>query len=103
MNYDSNLDSDLHEASFYMNLLNDQAIVECIHPNVENMGFSLTGNGNLILRVTHFRITYLGHQTYEAMNHSKIWSKINSAILKLGDAGIKQIPALGIKMITDNI
>lgn len=101
LNYDSNSNSDLLELTFYMNLLNDQGIIECLHPHVENLGLTSTNTGKVILRVTNFRMTFLGHQTYEAMNQNKIWTSINSALLKLGDAGLKQIPALATKLILE--
>jgi len=102
LEYDSDNQKDCQEAYHYLHQLNDQELIDCIHDK-EELGFILLGNGGINLRVTDFRLTHLGHQTYEAMNSSKIWSKINGMISKLGDSGLKQIPTLAVKMIMENI
>ena len=102
LEYDTDNQKDRQEAYHYLYLLNDQKLIECTGDK-KRLGFTLWGSGAIGLRITYFRLTYLGHQTFEAMNSSKIWSKINGVILKLGASGLKQIPALAIKMIMENV
>lgn len=43
-------------------------------------------------------LTLLGHQALEAMKNNTIWGKIKSKVQELGVEGLKQIPALAIKL-----
>jgi hypothetical protein len=100
LNFDLNNQRDVQEAYHYINLLNDQNLIECVNGQ-ENIGFILLANGLINVRISNYRLTHFGHQTYEAMNSSIIWKKINGALKKLGESGIKQIPTLALKLLTE--
>ncbi|UTW66175.1 DUF2513 domain-containing protein [bacterium SCSIO 12643] len=101
LNYDHNVKTDFNLVWHYLKLLNDQNLIECIGDNNGDLGISFTGSGEPIISVKHFRLTMLGHQALEAMNNNKVWEKIKSGVDKIGIAGLKQIPGLAIKILTE--
>ena len=101
LNYDYNDMTDFNLVWHYLKLLNDQSLIECIGDNNGDLGISFTGSGEPIISVKHFRLTMSGHQALEAMDNNKVWEKIKSGVEKIGIAGLKQIPGLAIKLLTE--
>ncbi len=93
---------DCNHAIFYLNLLKDQDLLECVSDNdldKENLGFSYTGNSDVIINILNFRLTILGHQTLESLRNKQIWNKVKEPLSKLGIEGLKQIPALALNLL----
>jgi len=104
LGYNARNKKDCQQVIFYLQLLKDQELIECVSDNdndKENLGFSYTGNQEIIINILYFRLTILGHQSLESMNNSTIWDKIKNPINKLGIEGLKQIPSLAIKLFID--
>lgn len=102
LGYDARKNEDCHQVIFYMQLLKDQGLIECVSENdndKQNLGFSYTGNSEVIINILNFRLTILGHQSLESINNDTIWDKIKNPIAKLGVEGLKQIPSLAIKLL----
>jgi len=105
LDYDIENDEDSKNVMFYLRLLKDQGLIECVSDNEldrDNMGFSFLGNGGIVIKSLNFRLTINGHQALESMNNSKIWGKIKEPLGKLGIEGLKQIPSLAIKLLLYN-
>lgn len=94
---------DLNLVMFYMKLLNDQGLIECISNDSidkNNLGFITLGSQRLAIKVLSFRLTIQGHQTLESMRNEKIWNKIRVPLNKFGIEALKQIPALALQLLT---
>lgn len=85
---------------FYLKLLADQDLIECIG-GAQNLGFSFTSTGETMISNKSFRLTLLGHQILESMANETIWSKIKEPAKKAGIEGLKQIPGLAIKFLAE--
>jgi hypothetical protein len=103
LGYNEKNEEDSSLVMFYMKLLNDQDLIECISDNIDdkiNLGFSFTGNQKMILKILNFRLTIIGHQALESMSNNKLWDKIKTPLGKLGIESLKQIPSLAIQILT---
>lgn len=95
--------NDCEYFSFYMQLLKDQGLIECLSTNPtdkDNFGITYTGNGQFCLKILNFRLTSLGHQTLESLENKEIWEKIKERVNMLGIEGLKQIPSLAINLLS---
>jgi hypothetical protein len=99
LNVDIDNDEACKQAWFYLKLLGEQDLIECIGDDSRNFGFSFTGDGGVIISIRDFRLTILGHQILESMNNETLWTKIKEPLKKIGVEGLKQIPSLAIKLI----
>lgn len=93
-------DGDCNKAWFYLKLLADQDLIECVGGD-PNLGFTFTGNGEPNISIKSFRLTLAGHQILESMANETIWSSIKDPIKKAGIEGVKQIPGLAIKFLAE--
>lgn len=102
LGYNEKNNEDSKQVLFYMNLLKDQGLIECISNNnadKDNLGFSYSGN-QIDIKILNFRLTILGHQTLESMSNNKLWDKIKGPLSKLGIESLKQIPSLAIQLLS---
>lgn len=97
-----NINDDGNKAWFYLKLLADQDLIECVSGDV-NLGFSFTGGGEPLISIRSFRLTLSGHQILESMANETIWSKIKEPAKKAGIEGLKQIPGLAIKFLAEYV
>jgi hypothetical protein len=97
---DSNNSDDGNKAWFYLKLLADQDLIECVGGD-ENLGFAFTGGGEPMISIKSFRLTLSGHQILESMANETIWSNIKEPIKKAGIEGLKQMPGLAIKFLAE--
>lgn len=104
LNYSMNELEDCNLVIFYLNLLKDQGLIECVSDNPDdknNLGFSYTSNSQVIISNLNFRLTILGHQALESMANNHIWNKIKEPLKKLSMDSLKQIPSLAIKLLIE--
>ncbi len=93
---------DLKTLYFYLGILNDCKLIQCLSNNDNNLGFSFTSNNVISANIsTRYRLTNSGHQTYEALCNDGVWNRIKPKIKELGIESIKQIPSLAIQMLTN--
>jgi hypothetical protein len=99
---DINNKDDGNRTWFYLKLLDDQDLIECVSGD-ENLGFSFTSGGEPMISIRSFRLTLSGHQILESMANETIWSKIKEPVKKAGIEGLKQIPGLAIKFFAEYV
>jgi len=99
LEYNVENDDHANEVFYYLNLLNDQGLIDCLKDKNNDLGFQFLGHGELLIITKNFRLTMQGHQTLEAMSENKVWKRIKEPLKNLGIGGLKQIPALALKLI----
>jgi hypothetical protein len=101
LKYSDKNDEDSKQVWFYLKLLNDQGLLECLNQDSdkkETLGFSYFGNGQIHMIILNFRLTMQGYQTLESMTNQNIWNKLKVPLTQIGIEGLKQIPSLAIKI-----
>jgi hypothetical protein len=91
------------EVYFYLNLLRDEGLVECISQNPEiqlNLGFIPMRNYTdwQISISTPFRLTIEGFKTLESISNKTVWNNIKDKLKLIGVKSLSQIPSLAIQL-----
>ena len=56
----------------------------------------------VVTSIDYFNLTLDGHRLLESIRHQTLWNKLRSHAEALGIAGLKQIPALAISLLSGN-
>lgn len=88
---DGSLDGNFrqHEIDYHLQILADDQLI---------VAKTLKGEGRII-DIMILRLSAEGHRVLEAMRNDGVWSKIKDTARMLGVEGLKQIPALAIKLL----
>ena len=86
--YDSYL-----KKAYHYRLLHDAGLV------YSEVTIHSTKDGTVPVWISRKGLTMAGHEALDAMRNDTIWNKINDKVKLLGVEGLKQIPALAIKLI----
>lgn len=65
---------------FHMQILSDKQLIVTDSDNSSDIGVSRTGNGQVSWRVTHLRLTSIGHDFIEALTNDTVWKKIKKEL-----------------------
>lgn len=76
-------------------------LIECgiIDGKIRNVG-SFDGQAEWI---GYKGLTMMGHQVLDGMRNDTLWNKIKDGVLQAGVSGLKQIPALALKLLVSGM
>jgi hypothetical protein len=53
--------------------------------------------------ISYRGLTMMGHEALDGMRNDTLWNKIKDSVLQAGVQGLKQIPALALKLLVSGI